>query len=113
MRLPPLVSAVATGLLLLFCVLPAAAQYNSGIEGTPIDASGAPIPDAEGVATNQDTGVKQSTTSDSQGLFRFQNLPPGLYSVEIRAKGFELWKLSDIRLEGNQTRTIYPKLVVG
>jgi hypothetical protein len=115
MRLPPFVSAVATGLLalLLFCVLPAAAQYNSGIEGTAMDSSGAPVPDAEGVATNQDTGVTQSTTTDSQGLFRFQNLPPGLYSVEIRAKGFEIWKLSDLRIEGNQTRTIYPKLAVG
>jgi len=99
--------------LIALCAAPASAQYNSGVEGTVVDTSNAPVPDVEVTATNQDTGVTQSAMADSQGLFRFQQLPPGLYRVEVRAKGFEMWKLSDIRVEGNQTRTIYPKLAIG
>jgi Carboxypeptidase regulatory-like domain len=115
MRSPSRLLAIAVGWLslLFLCALPAAGQYNSGIEGTAVDGSDAVVPNAQVTATNQDTGVGQSTTSDSHGLFRFQQLPPGLYRVELRAEGFEMWKLSDVRVEGNQTRTVYPKLTIG
>src|SRR5882724_8093106 len=114
MKLPSYRSPMVVGLLsFLLCALPAVAQYNSGLEGTVLDPSGSSVPDVQVAVTNQDTGVVQTTAADSQGLFRLQQLPAGLYRVEIRAMGFVVWKLNDIRVEGNQTRTIYPKLVVG
>jgi hypothetical protein len=114
MRLPSYRSPFVVSLLaLLLCTLPAFAQFNSGLEGTIVDPSDSPVPSVQVTVTNQDTGVAQTTTADNQGLFRFQQLPAGLYRIEIHAKGFEVWKLTDIRVEGNQTRTVYPKLVVG
>jgi hypothetical protein len=92
---------------------PVFAQYVSSIEGTVVDSSGAVVGSAQVTITNQDTNVSQTLTADNQGLFRFQELPPGVYRVEAKAAGFEVWKLTDIHVEGNQTRTVYPKLVVG
>jgi hypothetical protein len=92
---------------------PAAAQYSSGFEATVIDPSGAAIQGAEIAVTNQDTQVQQSAVSDGQGYVHVRNLPLGKYRIEVKAQGFKTWVQSDIKLEGDQVRTLYPKLVIG
>ncbi len=62
---------------------------NSGtIEGTITDPSGAAVPKVEVSIHNQSTGYSQSVLSDSSGAFRFTNLPPNPYHLEIHASGF-------------------------
>jgi hypothetical protein len=92
---------------------PAAAQFKSGFEATVIDPSGAAIQGAEVTAVNQDTQVHQSAISDGQGYVHLRNLPLGKYRVEVKAPGFKSWVESDIKLEGDQVRTLYPKLTIG
>lgn len=104
---------VVFGLFGLLAVAPAAAQYSSGIAGTVVDPSGAAIQKAECVVINQDTQVMQKTTSDGQGYFSIVHLPPGKYRVEITAPGFQKWLQKDVLVEGHETRTLYPKLLVG
>ena len=96
-----------------FAAVPASAQYASGIEVTVTDPSGAAIPGATFLVTNRDTEVRQTATSDSQGYVRVLHLPPGKYQVEVKADGFRAWIQSDVLVEGDQTRTIYPKLTIG
>jgi hypothetical protein len=108
-------------LLLLFlltlcfflAVHPAAAQYSSGFEAAVTDPSGAAIQGATLTVTNQDTQVQQSAISDSQGYVHVRNLPLGRYRIEARAQGFKTWVQSDVKLEGDQVRTLYPQLAMG
>ena len=76
----------------LFCLLPEAAlpqgETTSAIIGQVSDASGAGVPGASVTATNKETALKRSATTDSSGRFNFPQLKPGLYSVKVEAAGF-------------------------
>lgn len=93
--------------------MPAFAQFNSGVEGTVMDESGAAIPAALVALTNQATGVTQSATADPQGFVRILRLPPGRYTLTVTANGFSTYKQNDIDIEGRDIRTVYPILKVG
>ena len=76
----------------LFFLLPEAAfpqgETTSAIIGQVSDASGAGVPGASVTATNKETALKRSATTDSSGRFNFPQLKPGLYSVKVEAAGF-------------------------
>src|ERR1700728_738699 len=82
--------AVARTLLLLcLCLLPFAgtlpvlAQIGGGsIVGFVSDHSNAVIPGAQVSATDLDTGVATSATTNNQGYYEFPLLPAGHYTVE-------------------------------
>jgi len=104
-------------ILLLFIVLAiftpsALAQFNSGFEGTVNDQSGAAIPNAKIVVTNQATNVTKDTVSSESGTFRISALEGGTYRITVDSPGFRPWSQADILLESNQTRTVYPVLGV-
>jgi hypothetical protein len=62
---------------------------NAGtIEGTVIDPSGAPAAKAQVTIHNAVTGYRQSTASAVDGTFRFGNIPPNPYHLEVSAPGF-------------------------
>lgn len=90
----------------------ARAQFQSGFEGTVSDPTGAAIPDAKVVVTNQATNLKSETVSGLSGTFRITALPEGMYRAEVQAPGFVPWTQTDLYLESNQVRTLYPVLVV-
>ncbi len=89
------------------------AQYNSGLEGTVVDQSGAAVANAHVVATNQATQVARETNANDSGYFRIPELAPGVYGVVIRLAGFQGWAQTEIQVDANQIRTLYPKLLVG
>jgi hypothetical protein len=107
-----LLSIVAAVCCVLFAI-PAFGQFESGVEATVVDPSGASIPGAELVLTNQATQVVQRATANGEGYLRILQLPPGLYKASVHATGFETWQLTDIRVEGHDVRTLYPKLKIG
>jgi hypothetical protein len=77
-------------LLLLSVTLTAQAwaQISGGLQGRVTDTSGASIARAQVTLTRTSTGVKQTTETTEDGYYRFPQLPPGRYSVEIAATGF-------------------------
>ena len=89
------------------------AQFQSGVEATVVDTTGAVIPNAEVQITNQSTSVTQKAVANGTGYVRILQLPPGTYRVEVRVAGFETWRQADIKVEGADVRTIYPKLTIG
>ena len=66
----------------------AAQTVKSSIGGVVSDPTGAVVPDATIVLTRPDTNRIRTTTSGSEGEFRFILLPPGDYQLQIRREGF-------------------------
>ncbi|WP_437682145.1 TonB family protein [Sorangium sp. So ce131] len=57
--------------------------------GTVLAAgTGEPLPDIE-VSLKRPDGGREAVKTDQGGKFRFKNLPPGRYQVEVAAAGFE------------------------
>ena len=85
--------AIAAIWLVLICVgfvLPGGAQtFYGSLVGTVTDSSGAVVPGAQVVATNIGTNEKHDMTTDSSGLYRFVDLVPADYKLDIEAKGFK------------------------
>ena len=76
--------------LALLAIAPALAQTGgeAGIQGTVVDPSGASVPDATVVATNNATGVATSRQASGSGLFTISPILPGTYTVTAHATGF-------------------------
>lgn len=64
------------------------AQMGGGLTGIVKDPSDAPIPDATVSITNTATGAKQTTATDSGGVYSFPALAVGQYDLEVSAPGF-------------------------
>src|SRR5258708_31551258 len=79
---------------------------SSSMVGTVLDPANAVVPGAPVTLTDKDTGGIRSTVTDSSGLFRFLDLPPGNYSVSVRAPGFKGFTQASVTVEANQTRDI-------
>ncbi len=76
-------------ILLLLAVIPAFAQSTGAIQGTVLDASGAPVPNASVHVHNQTTGEDHSTNTDSAGLYLVPTVQVGTYQVEVKATGLQ------------------------
>ncbi len=67
-----------------------AAQASDGeITGLVKDQSAAPIVGITVTLTNEDSGFIRTTTTDTDGRYRFVALPPGRYSIKTEAAGFK------------------------
>jgi hypothetical protein len=82
--------AMAAGAVVLFLSASALrAQVDTGaILGTVTDASGAQVRGATVTLTNEGTNATLSTTTGSDGEFKFTPLPIGNYTVSVNFQGF-------------------------
>lgn len=92
---------------LLFAGSSAYAQSTfASITGTVTDTSGAIVPNARIVVTNQATGIQSSAQSNAAGIYAVPQLNPGSYSLRAQANGFEEFLVSDIVLDARDLREI-------
>ena len=90
------------------------AQAISGdLTGTVLDTSGAAIPNATVTAVNDETGVKTTAQTNSGGVYRFNNLAVGRYTLTANASGFTTDTLKNVDLTLNNTVTANMTLAVG
>jgi hypothetical protein len=73
------------------------------ITGTVTDPTGAVVPNASVTITNVGTNISQSATTGSDGSYRFSLVPPGTYTVEIKAANFAAVRISGVVVEASQT----------
>ncbi|MGA8289190.1 MAG: carboxypeptidase-like regulatory domain-containing protein, partial [Acidobacteriaceae bacterium] len=100
--------------LLFFCTSIAVAQTITGsIRGTVTDPSGAVVAGANVTATNVATGVTSQTVTNHDGLYNFQFLNLGNYTISASASGFTTSSTSPFRLQIDQIANIDVKLTVG
>ncbi len=78
---------------------------NGQIVGTVTDPAGAVVPNATVQAVNTGTGFRQSATTTSSGLYRFNILPLGLYEITVESSGFSTVKRTGIEVNAGATIT--------
>jgi len=90
------------------------AQVDKGvITGTVADQSGAVIFEVRVLATNVDTGVAYSGTTNNVGIYQVQGLPIGRYSLRFEKPGFRGLDRPGLNLETGQIAQVNVKLAVG
>ncbi len=78
----------------------ALAQQNTGrITGSVVDITGAAIPATTVQLILEDGGLAASTTTTSEGLFRFVAIQPLMYSLAIDASGFTKRIIKQVKVE--------------
>ena len=108
------VGALYWGLLFLITTsMPASAQFNSSIEGTVIDASGAVVADVNIRVINESTGLEFATKTSVNGYYRVPTLPVGQYRVEASKEGFDTAVQSGVVLEVAKVQAVPLQLRVG
>ena len=108
-----LIGLIALFSLLLFSSLSAWAQFESVLEGTVSDPSGAVVPDATVAAKDVETGITRTVQTSSAGNYRIPSLPAHLFEITVSAKGFKTTIQQNIRLQGMQTKEINFTLELG
>jgi Carboxypeptidase regulatory-like domain/TonB dependent receptor len=101
--------------LLLIVTANAAFGQSAGfanIVGRVLDPKGAAVPDATVTATNVETGIARSTKTTSEGLYRFENLTPGIYNVVTEVGSFAKSEAKNIKLLVGEQRDINFDLVL-
>jgi len=73
------------------------------ITGTITDPSGASAPTAKVTLTNVGTNISQSTTTGTDGSYRFPLVPPGTYTLDIQAANFAEVRASGVVVQASQT----------
>lgn len=102
------------GIILLFLSFAALAQTSRGtVSGIVNDQAGAVIANATVTLTNNETGVSRSTVTNSEGLYRFDAVDLGTYSVKINASGFSIITKNNIIVNANQIAQVDTQLVPG
>ena len=101
-------------LLLLFVVsvsqMVFAQTFRGGIAGTVQDGSGAVVSGAKITVTGTDTGFVRTMESTSAGDYSFQDLPLGVYMVEVSGAGFQPEKIDKISVRPGQVYSLDIKL---
>jgi hypothetical protein len=101
-------------LLMAFCPTSMFGQANSGdITGMVSDSSGAVIPNATVTALNEDTGIRTTTSTGANGVYRFSNLPVGAYTVTVSSHGFVTNSVKNLKVDLSKVITANLTMSVG
>jgi MG2 domain/A-macroglobulin TED domain/Alpha-2-macroglobulin family/Carboxypeptidase regulatory-like domain/A-macroglobulin receptor binding domain/Alpha-2-macroglobulin bait region domain len=82
------------------------------ITGTVTDASGAVVPNA--VVNLIDTaGTSYETSANQDGLYFFNSVPVGIYTIRALSLGFRSYEVSQVPVTADKTTTVDIRLDVG
>jgi hypothetical protein len=90
-----------------------AQETTGGLQGTVKDPSGAVVANATVELSGSAQLGKKTLTTDGSGYYRFANLPPGTYTVTVKASGFSELKREGIGIEVGHLPTLDLTLAVG
>ena len=85
----------------------------TGLQGFVRDSSGAVIPNARVTVRNEETGSSQNTTTNAQGMYRFDNIQAGNSALFVDAPGFRRFQLTSFYLGTDRMNEIDARLEVG
>jgi Carboxypeptidase regulatory-like domain/TonB dependent receptor/TonB-dependent Receptor Plug Domain len=103
-------------LLLMFAgasLVQAQSATTGALTGVITDPSGGVIAGATVTATSLGTGQSRTTTTDSNGSYRFSLLQAGNYSVKISAAGFQSVEIPSVTVNVTETPVLSRSLAIG
>jgi hypothetical protein len=106
-----LIGVMTSCLLLASSAL--AQTSTTSLQGSVTDPSGGAVANATVELLNLDSKVQRDATSDSQGGYRFQFLPPGTYTLAVSAAGFARFEEKGLQLLVNTPATVNAQLQLG
>jgi len=108
-------TALCSLLLLTFTLLPIAhaQETTAAVEGTVKDATGATVAGAVIIVSSEQLIGTKTIATNQTGYYRFDNLPPGTYTIAVRAAGFAALKRDGLILQTGRIPTVDLNLSVG
>ncbi len=100
-------------LLVISASIAVAQTGTSRISGRVVDAKLAAIPGATVTVTSEATGVSQTQTTTDAGLFAFDSLPVGNYTLTVEQSGFKKFQQTGNALQVNTPLSVDAVLEVG
>jgi len=85
----------------------------TGLQGFVRDPSGAAIPNARVTVRNEETGTSQNTTTNAQGMYRFDNIQAGNSALFVDSHGFRRFQLTSFYLGTDRMNEIDARLELG
>ncbi|HMD47857.1 MAG TPA: carboxypeptidase regulatory-like domain-containing protein, partial [Bryobacteraceae bacterium] len=104
------------GLAISFVITASLLAQSAGtgaLTGTLIDPTGAVVPGVTVVLTSLETNQTRTTTTGSDGVYKFSLLPPGNYSVRLSATGFKTSEVPSVTVNVTETPVLDRTLEVG
>jgi len=85
-----------------FSTFISAQVFSGSLTGVVADESGAVVPGAKALLTDQEKGFTYSAVSDAEGRYVLRNLPPGQYELSVSASGMQPYVQKGIVLSVGQ-----------
>jgi hypothetical protein len=100
-------TACYAALILLLASSVSYAQRMTGdLSGTVVDETGGVLPGATVVLTNDASGTKRNTVTNTEGFFSFSAVPAAVYTVTIEMQGFSTLEYKNVEVRGGDARTL-------
>jgi hypothetical protein len=100
-------------LTLLLLASVAWGQATTSVRGSVTDPGGSAIVGANVVLANSESKTKRTATTGGQGEYQFLFVPPGTYTLTVRAAGFRNYEQKGLTLLVNTPATANVQLKVG
>jgi trimeric autotransporter adhesin len=97
----------------LSAILLIAQSYQGGVRGTVTDSTGAPVPNAKVILTNDGTGEARSVLTNSEGGFDFEIVVPTTYTLTAEAPNFKKFERKNITIGAQEHLTVDMQLTIG
>lgn len=104
---------MALAAVILFTSLAFAQTFRGRVEGIVTDESKAVVADASVTLTNINTGVRAVHKTSETGLYLFDNVDPGTYSVAVEVAGFNKFVQENILVQSGGDITVNAMLKPG
>ncbi len=101
------------GVLITLSTVALGQTSRGTVAGTVTDPNGAVVAGAEVTLTSAATKLSRTTTTNGEGLYRFEAVDPGTYSVGVKATGFGEVVKTGVEVQANQTSDVATQLTVG
>jgi Carboxypeptidase regulatory-like domain/TonB dependent receptor len=108
-----LMIACAAFLLLFLAPTTDAQHFRGAVQGTVRDPNGAVVQGASVTLRRTETGAELTATTNDEGVFNFQNLEAGKYTVTIEKQGFKKYVETDVAVGVGSVTPVTATLNVG
>ena len=112
------INSIKFSAAVIFCLLFSVGQIfaqstvSGGISGSVTDPQGSIVPNATVTATNVGTNKTETATTDNDGGYRFSNLQPGTYTINVAVTGFANFVQERVVVEVGKVTTVNVPLSV-